>query len=77
VVGVSDPYGHINGFLDRSRYFFFEVASRLYSGAEWFQTHHFSENVAEPEIEQGPLNLQARTLTTKPQRAVYFLLHNI
>jgi hypothetical protein len=25
-----DPYGRILGFLDRSRYFFFQVASQLY-----------------------------------------------
>jgi hypothetical protein len=31
VVSVTDPYGHILGFLDRSRYFFFQVAPQLYS----------------------------------------------
>jgi hypothetical protein len=31
VVSVTDPYGRILGFLDRSRYFFFEVAPQLYS----------------------------------------------
>jgi hypothetical protein len=31
VVSVTDPYGRILGFLDRSRYFFFEVALQLYS----------------------------------------------
>jgi hypothetical protein len=31
VVSVPDPYGSILGFLDRSRYFFFQVASQLYS----------------------------------------------
>jgi hypothetical protein len=31
VVSVTDPYGSILGFLDRSRYFFFQVASQLYS----------------------------------------------
>jgi hypothetical protein len=31
VVSVTDPYGHILGFLDRSRYFFFKVAPQLYS----------------------------------------------
>jgi hypothetical protein len=30
VVNVTDPYGHIIGFLDRSRYFFFQVAPQLY-----------------------------------------------
>jgi hypothetical protein len=31
VVSVTDPYGYILGFLDRSRYFFFHVALQLYS----------------------------------------------
>jgi hypothetical protein len=31
VVSVTDPYGPILGFLDRSRYFFFQVAPQLYS----------------------------------------------
>jgi hypothetical protein len=28
---VTDPYGPILGFLDRNRYFFFQVAPQLYS----------------------------------------------
>jgi hypothetical protein len=31
VVSVTGPYGRILGFLDRSRYFFFQVAPQLYS----------------------------------------------
>jgi hypothetical protein len=31
VDSVTDPYGRILGFLDRSRYFFFQVAPQLYS----------------------------------------------
>jgi hypothetical protein len=31
VVSVMDPYGRILGFLDRSRYFFFQLAPQLYS----------------------------------------------
>jgi hypothetical protein len=31
VVSVTDPYGRILGFLDRSRYFFFQVARQLHS----------------------------------------------
>jgi hypothetical protein len=31
VVNVTDPYGGILGLLDRSRYFFFQVAHQLYS----------------------------------------------
>jgi hypothetical protein len=30
-VSVTDPYDRILGFLDRSRYFFFQVAPQLYS----------------------------------------------
>jgi hypothetical protein len=30
VVSVADPYGSITGFLDQSRYFFFQVGPRLY-----------------------------------------------
>jgi CBS-domain-containing membrane protein len=31
VVSVTDPYGRIIGFIDRSRYLFFQVAPQLYS----------------------------------------------
>jgi hypothetical protein len=31
VVSVTDTYDHILGFLDRRRYFFFELAPQLYS----------------------------------------------
>jgi hypothetical protein len=31
MVSVMDPYGRILGFLDRSRYFFFQAAPQLYS----------------------------------------------
>jgi hypothetical protein len=31
VVSVTDPYGRFLGFLDRSRYFFSQVAPQLYS----------------------------------------------
>jgi hypothetical protein len=30
VVSVTDPHGNIHGFLDRSHYFFFQVAPQLY-----------------------------------------------
>jgi hypothetical protein len=35
VVSVADPCGRNLGFLDRSRYFFFQVAPQSYSEAEW------------------------------------------
>jgi hypothetical protein len=31
VVSATDPHGHILGFLDRSRYYFFQVDPQLYS----------------------------------------------
>jgi hypothetical protein len=31
MVSVTVPYGRILGFLDRSRYFFFQAAPQLYS----------------------------------------------
>jgi hypothetical protein len=31
VVSVTDAYGHILRYLDRGRYFFFQVAPQLYS----------------------------------------------
>jgi hypothetical protein len=31
VVSATDPYGRVVGFLDRSRYFFIQVAPQLYS----------------------------------------------
>jgi hypothetical protein len=31
VVSVTDPYGRILGFLDRNRYFFYQVAPQFYS----------------------------------------------
>jgi hypothetical protein len=31
VVRVTDPYGRILEFIDRSRYIFFQVAAQLYS----------------------------------------------
>jgi hypothetical protein len=47
VVSVKNPYGHIFGFLDRSRYFFFQVAPHF--------THYFSENLVATGIEPRPL----------------------
>jgi hypothetical protein len=43
----ENPYGRILGFLDRNRYFFFQI----------FQTHHFSEYLVAPGIELRPLDL--------------------
>jgi hypothetical protein len=62
VVSVTNPYGTILGFLDRSSYFFFQVAPQLYSRG-WvapFQTHYFSENLEVPGIEPGTSGSVAR-----------------
>jgi hypothetical protein len=43
VVSVTDTYGHILGFLDRSRYFYIKYLLSCTHEAEWtpFQTHSF------------------------------------
>jgi hypothetical protein len=45
VVSVTDLYGRILGFLDRNRYFFFQVLPQFYSRGSVapFQDHYFSE----------------------------------
>jgi hypothetical protein len=59
VVSVTDPYGRILGFLDRSRYFSIKKLLSCTHEAERtaFQTHNFSENLVEPGIEPRPLGL--------------------
>jgi hypothetical protein len=46
VVSVTDPYSRNFDFLDRRRYFFFQVAPQLYS-RDWVD---FSGNLVPPEI---------------------------
>jgi hypothetical protein len=43
MVNVTDPYGRILGFLDRSRYFSIKYLLSCTHEAEWtpFQTHYF------------------------------------
>jgi hypothetical protein len=43
VVRVRDPYDRILGFLDWSRYFFFQVARTHEAERTPSQTHYFSE----------------------------------
>jgi hypothetical protein len=59
VVSVTNPYGGILDFLDRSCYFFFQVAHQLHYEAKWipFQIHNFSEKLIVPGIETRPLDL--------------------
>jgi hypothetical protein len=66
VVGVTDPYGRILGFLDRSRYFFFQVAPELYLSG------HRSRPTTSQKIEPGPLDMQPETLRTRPQRRSHY-----
>jgi hypothetical protein len=56
VVSLTDPYGRIHRFLDRSRYFLFQNYTHE---AEWtpFETLYLSEDVVAPGMEPGPLDL--------------------
>jgi hypothetical protein len=56
VVNITDSYGRILGFIDRSHYFF--LALSCTHKAEWtpFQISYFPENLVESEIEPGPLD---------------------
>jgi hypothetical protein len=58
VISVTDLQGRILGFLDRTRYFFFQVVPQCIHEAEWtpFQIRYFSENLVAPGIEPGPLD---------------------
>jgi hypothetical protein len=64
-------------FLDRSRYFFFQVAPHLSYVVEWtpFQTHSYSENLVVHGIEPGTSATVVRnSLTTRPHPALYNLI---
>jgi hypothetical protein len=58
VVSLTDPFGRNLGFIDRSRYFFFQAALNCTHEAEQtpFQTH-YSENLVAPGIEPGSPDL--------------------
>jgi hypothetical protein len=71
-----DPHGHILGFLDRSRNYFFQVVLNCTHEAEWtpFQTHYFSENPVVPGIEPGASESVARNSdhwTTEAVKVLY------
>jgi hypothetical protein len=76
LVSVAVPYGRILGFLDWSRYFFFQVTPQLYSRdrVDPFQTRYFSENLVVPGIEPEALDMSSGTLVTRPQRRFFFFL---
>jgi hypothetical protein len=79
VVSVTDPYGRILGFLDRSRYFFFQVAPQLYSRG-WVDPVpdslllRKSSSAGNITWTSGSVARNSDHWTTG---AVYFLLHNI
>jgi hypothetical protein len=58
MVSVTESYGRILDFLDRSRYFSIKYLLRCTHEAEWipFQTHYFFFLVV-PGIEPGPPDL--------------------
>jgi hypothetical protein len=61
-VSATDPHVHILGFLDRSRYYFFQLALPL------FQAQYLSQNLVAPGIEPGNCDSVARNsahLTTE------------
>jgi hypothetical protein len=59
VVSMTDTYGRILGFLDRSRYVFSKQLLNCTHKAEWTpsQTHYFSENLVAVGTEPRPLDL--------------------
>jgi hypothetical protein len=59
VVSKTDPYGRIFGFLDRSRYFFFQLAPQLYSRGRVNPVPDPLplKNLVAPGIVPGPLDL--------------------
>jgi hypothetical protein len=71
VVIVTESYGRIISFLDRSRYLFFQVAPQVYSRV-WVDPvpDHLllRKSGRAGESKPGPLDLQPGTLTTRPQR---------
>jgi hypothetical protein len=79
VGSVTDPKGRIIDFLDRSRYFFFQVAPQLYSGGS-------VDPVPDPLLlwKSGTAGNRtrisgsvARNFDHQNTKADYFLLHNI
>jgi hypothetical protein len=78
MVSATDPYGRNLGFLDRSRYFFFEVEED-YQTTEavyflLYNIHTFSLCLTGNTI---LLRSVARNTDHQTTEEVYFLLHNI
>jgi hypothetical protein len=60
--------------LDRSRYFFFQVAPHLYSDAKWAPSTYTTSPKSRycQESNSGPLGLPPGTLTTRPQMRSFY-----
>jgi hypothetical protein len=67
VVSMTDPYGRILGFLDRSRYFFFQVAPQLYSrGKELVKISLATRIVTyQPQVELQSLSMEKHVSSTE------------
>jgi hypothetical protein len=74
VVSVTDPYGRILGFLDRSSYFSIKYLLSCTHEAEWtpFQTHYFFLSGSAGNRTRASESVE-RTLTTRPQRRSTFV----
>jgi hypothetical protein len=65
VVSVMNSYDHIRGFLDQSRYFFFQVVPRLYS---WGWVDSVPDPLLRKSGSTGNWARASGSLTTTPQR---------
>jgi hypothetical protein len=65
VVSVTNPYGRITGFLDRRRYFFFQVAAQLYGYViKWrFLTDNTTFSITNKLYEVRSVSHQPRNIT--------------
>jgi hypothetical protein len=66
VVSVTDPYGRILGFLDKSRYFLSSISSVVLTRLSGPRSRPTTFFLVVSGIELGPPDLQPRTLTTRP-----------
>jgi hypothetical protein len=72
MVSAVDPYDCNLGFLDRSRYFFFQVDLQLYSRGAHAHTHKKSSNA---ELDSDVPGLPAHTVRLHSQHTVGWVHH--
>jgi hypothetical protein len=79
VVSVTEPHGRILGFLDRSRYFFFQVAPELYSRGcvDTVPDSLLLRKSGSAGNWTGTSGSLAKSSDHYSTEAVYFLLNNI